>query len=173
MDEVYQRVMLSDAAEDDERFRTIIDEAIDKGYVQAFPAYKKDTKKKRAARAKAAKAEANEAEEYAKELGVHEKLFGSKKKGKKAKGGSEDDLAALIQKRQQDRSANFLDHLAEKYGAKEKEKKKGRKRVISDDIEEEEPSEEAFQAAAARLKVSKGSKDDNLKPASRSKRSRR
>lgn len=151
MDEIYERVILSDVVEDDARFRRIIDEAIEKEDVPPFDAYTKESKKKRAARLKAAKAEATEAEDYAKELGVHDKLFGAKK-SKKSKGNSEDDLAALIQKRQQDRSATFLDQLAEKYGAKEP-KKKGKKRAV-----EEEPSEEAFQAAAAKLKSSKKSR---------------
>ncbi|KAG6139327.1 hypothetical protein E4U34_006097 [Claviceps purpurea] len=151
MDQVYERVMLSDVTEDDERFRKIIDEAIASKDVPAFDAYKKETKKKRAARLKAAKAEANEAEDYAKELGVHEKLFA--KKGKKG-GSSENDLAALIQKRQQDRSAGFLDRLAEKYGANDPKNKRGKKRAG----EEDEPSEADFQAAAARLKGGKSKK---------------
>ncbi|KIL89569.1 DnaJ like subfamily c member 9 [Fusarium avenaceum] len=155
MDALYERVMLSDVLEDDERFREIINKAIKSKKVPSFPAYTKETKKKRETRTKKARAEATEAEDYAKELGVHDKLFGEKKGKKKAKGkgSSEDDLAALIQKRQQDRSAGFLDHLAEKYGAKESKAKKGKKRPVED-----EPSEEAFQAAASRLKGSKRSK---------------
>ncbi|KAM0542459.1 hypothetical protein ACHAPJ_012769 [Fusarium lateritium] len=154
MDELYERVILSDVLEDDERFREIINKAIKSKQVPSFPAYTKETKKKREGRIKKARAEATEAEDYAKELGVHDKLFGDKKgKKKKGKGNSEDDLAALIQKRQQDRSESFLDHLAEKYGAKESKPKKGKKRAV-----EEEPSEEAFQAAASRLKSSKRSK---------------
>ncbi|KAJ9151113.1 DnaJ domain-containing protein [Pleurostoma richardsiae] len=153
MDMVYESVMLSDVLQDDERFRSIIDEAIASGDVPGFPKYTGESKKSRAARVKAAKTEAAEAEEYAKELGVHDKLFGEKeKKGKgkgkaKSKDNSEDALAALIKKRQQDRGSSFLDSLAEKYGATPKSKK-GKKRAAED---EEEPSEEAFQAAAARL----------------------
>lgn len=169
MDQVYERVMLSDVVEDDERFRKIIDEAIETGDVPSFAAYKKENKRKRAARAKAAKAEEQEAEEMAKELGVHDKIFGGKAKGKKGKGNSEDDLLALIQKRQQDRAEGFLDHLAEKYGAKAKTSsgKKGKKRAAEEDEDEEEPSEEAFQAAAARLKKAKASSKED-KPASSS-----
>lgn len=149
MEQLYERVMLSDIAEDDERFRKIIDDAIDEEDVPRFPAYKKETKKKRAARVKAQQAEATEAEDYAKELGVHDKIFGGKK-GKKSKANSEDSLAALIQKRQQDRSASFLDRLEEKYApsaSKGKKKSGSKKREL-----EEEPSEEAFQAAAAKLR---------------------
>ncbi|KND90686.1 DnaJ subfamily C member 9 [Tolypocladium ophioglossoides CBS 100239] len=163
MDQVYERVMLSDVVEDDKRFRRIIDEAIEQDYVPSFAAYTKESKRKRAARVKAAKAEADEAEGYAKELGVHDKLFGGKT-NKKSKGSSEDDLAALIQKRQQDRSANFLDRLTEKYGATDPKAKKGKKRRMED-----EPSEEAFQAAAAKLKGAKGT---DAKSGSKSKRSR-
>ncbi|KAK0755448.1 hypothetical protein N5P37_012277 [Trichoderma harzianum] len=176
MDQVYERVMLSDVVEDDERFRKIIDEAIETGDVPSFPAYKKENKRKRAARAKAAKAEEAEAEELAKELGVHDKIFGGKTKGKKGKGSSEDDLAALIQKRQQDRAGDFFSHLEEKYGAKSAAGKKGKGKKRAVDEDEEEPSEEAFQAAAARLKKAKASTKDE-KPASstgrRSTRSRR
>lgn len=168
MDAVYESVMLSDVLEDDERFRAIIDEAIAAGDVPAFPKYTGETKSSRTKRAKAAKAEAAEAEDYARELGVHDKLFGNKNgaTGKKGKKGdnSEDALKALIQKRQQDRGASFLDNLAEKYGAAKKTKK-GKKRPVDDEEDEnDEPSEEAFQAAAARLgKASAGSSKSGRK----------
>ncbi|KAL2755998.1 hypothetical protein ACRALDRAFT_1081971 [Sodiomyces alcalophilus JCM 7366] len=169
MDKVYESVMLSSVLDDDERFRAIIDAAIASDDVPAFKAYTKESKKKREARTRAARAEASEAEAYAKELGVHDELFGDKKanngkgKGDKGKGkgkgkgkdGGEDDLAALILRNQQNR-AGFLDRLAAKYGAAGSSKKKGNKRVI-----EEEPSEEAFQAAAARLKKPKVSAGDS------------
>lgn len=172
MDAVYSEVMLSSVLEDDERFRSIIDAAIKKGEVKAYPKYTKETKKAREARVKAARTEAKEAEEYAKELGVHDKLFGSgdggSATGKKGKGGSkaaggssknggEDALAALIRRNQENR-ASFLDNLAAKYGATPggSGKKKGKKRGATDEDEDDgEPSEEAFQAAAARLKKNK------------------
>lgn len=160
MDDIYATVMLSDVLEDDERFRKIIDDAIADGDVPDFPAYTRESKKSKAARVRAAKEEGKEAEEYAKELGVHDKLFGNgKKKGKKDKKDSEADLAALIQRNQQNRGTSFLDKLAEKYGAVPKGKDKGKgkgkggkKRVLDEDDDDGEPSEEAFQAAAARLK---------------------
>ncbi|KAK1495380.1 DnaJ domain-containing protein [Colletotrichum tamarilloi] len=159
MDGIYESVMLSDVLEDDERFRQIIDEAIASEDVQAYKRYTKESKLSKAARVKAAKGEANEAEEYAKELGVHDKLFGDKKgKGKKkGKDSGEADLAALIKGNQQKR-AGFLDDLAAKYGATS-QPKKGKKRVV----EEEEPSEEAFQAAAARLKKPKADESKSAK----------
>ncbi|KAB5543061.1 DnaJ domain-containing protein [Coniochaeta sp. 2T2.1] len=142
MDGVYESVMCSNVLDDDERFRAIIDEAIAKGDVKSYKLYANESQAKRDRRVKRAKEEAGEAEEYAKELGVHDKLFGKKKKTKK---DSEADLAALIRQRQDSRGS-FLDNLAEKYGAAPKAKK-GKKRVL----DEEEPDEEAFQAAAARL----------------------
>ncbi|KAI8218043.1 DnaJ-like protein subfamily C member 9 [Colletotrichum sp. SAR 10_77] len=152
MDKIYETVMLSNVLEDDERFRKIIDEAIAAEDVTAYKRYTKESKLSKAARIKAAKGEADEAEEYAKELGVHDKLFGDKKGKvkKKGKDSGEDDLAALI-KSNQSKRAGFLDDLAAKYGATS-QPKKGKKRAAV----EEEPSEEAFQAAAARLKKPKG-----------------
>lgn len=137
MTKIYESVMVSNVLEDDDRFRSILDEAIASGDVEAYKAYTKESKKAKNARVKAAKEEATEAEEYAKELGVHDKLFGGKKdkKGSKGKkGSSEDDLAALIRRNQEGRSG-FLDKLAAKYAGGD----------------EDEPSEEAFQAAAAKL----------------------
>lgn len=175
MDSIYESVILSDVVEDDERFRQIIDKAIREALVPDFPAYSKETKKKREARVKRAKleaqAEAKEAEEYAMELGVHDKLFGSTKgknsKGKgKGKDSSEDSLAALISKRQQERSANnFLDRLEEKYAAPSKGKK-GSKRALP-----EEPPEEAFLAVGARKQSAKAAKE-KAGSGSRAKRTR-
>ncbi|KAL1875817.1 hypothetical protein Daus18300_003008 [Diaporthe australafricana] len=173
MDGIYESVMLSDVLVDDDRFRRIIDEAIESGDVQAFKAYTKETAKSKQARVKAAQGEAVEAEDYAKELGVHDKLFGDKKGGAKGRGkakgkeSSEDALAALISSRQKDRGEDFFDHLAEKYGggsAKKSSKGKKKKAV------EEEPDEAAFQAAAARLGKNKASEDLAPKAAKKSRR---
>ncbi|EFX02744.1 beta-glucanase [Grosmannia clavigera kw1407] len=168
MDDVYESVMLSSVLDDDVRFRAIIDAAIAAGDVSTFSAYTAETKRSRTARVAEARRENKEAEQYARELGVHDKLFGQgeatnntrkTRKTRNTKTGADDDqagLAALIQKRQQDRSATFLDSLAAKYGATEPKTKagKGRKRTAADE-DDGEPSEEAFQAAAARLKSGK------------------
>lgn len=170
MDSIYETVMLSDVLVDDERFRRIIDEAIESGDVKAYKAYTKESAKSKQARVKAAQGEALEAEDYAKELGVHDKLFGDKKGGAKGKGKSkgkenpEDALAALISSRQKDRGEDFFDHLAEKYGAKKSAKGKKKKEM------EEEPDEAAFQAAAARLGKKKASEDPAPKAAKKSRR---
>ncbi|KAI3392847.1 hypothetical protein diail_5053 [Diaporthe ilicicola] len=172
MDSIYESVMLSDVLVDDERFRRIIDEAIESGDVKAFKAYTKETAKSKQARVKAAQGETREAEDYAKELGVHDKLFGDKKGAKgrgKAKGkdNSEDALAALISSRQKDRGEDFFDHLVEKYGGgSSKKSSKGKKKKVV----EEEPDEAAFQAAAARLGKNKATEDPAPKATKKSRR---
>lgn len=174
MDGIYETVMLSDVLVDDERFRRIIDEAIESGDVEAYKAYTKESARSKHARVKAAQGEAREAEDYAKELGVHDKLFGDKKgakgkgKGKsKGKENAEDALAALISSRQKDRGEDFFDHLAEKYGGGSgKKSAKGKKKKAV----EEEPDEAAFQAAAARLGKKKASEDPAPKPSKKSRR---
>ncbi len=147
---IYATVMLSNCLEDEDRFRGIIDAAIEKGDVQAYKAYTQETEKSKEKRMKDARRQAEEAEEHAEKLGLKDKLNG--KKG----GGGMGDLTALIQKRQADRGG-FLDRLEAKYKAQEKPPKKGKKgkKRTSEDEEDDEggmPSEEAFQAAAARLK---------------------
>ncbi len=86
---------------------------------------------------KNARKEAKEAEELAKELGVDKKLKGGKKGG-----GGEDALAALIRGNQVKRAGMF-DALAEKYGAKEKSGKGGKKRKVVE--EEPEIDDEEFE----------------------------
>ncbi|KAJ5549920.1 hypothetical protein N7535_002136 [Penicillium sp. DV-2018c] len=140
MDAIYESVMLSNVLDDDERFRKIIDQAIADGEVKDYERYSKESDKKKQARVKKAKKEAREAEKLGKEI--------EDKKKKKAGGGSkdapnEDDLLAIITKRQQDRGAGFLARLEEKYA------QPGKKRGVED-----EPPEEAFAAVGAR----KGSK---------------
>lgn len=163
---IYETVLLSNPLEDEDRFRGIIDEGIEKGEVDAYKAYTAETQKSKDARMKEANREGKEAMEYAEELGIAEKLFGKKggKKGGKKDSG-EDGLAALIKSRQADRGS-FFDHLEAKYGAPEKKTKakKGKKRSSDDDDEQGDmPSEEAFQAAAARLKNGTAGASDGRK----------
>jgi DnaJ family protein C protein 9 len=166
MGKIYATVMLSNPLEDEDRFRKIIDEAIASGDVEGYKAYVNETQASKDRRMKNAEREGAEAMAYAEELGVAEKLFGSKAKGK-AKPNGDDALMALIQKRQKDRGS-FLDDLEAKYAPKAKSKaKKGKKRASSEEEDDEEdvdePSEEAFQAAAARLKNGKSKADNNGK----------
>ncbi|KAI9809693.1 MAG: hypothetical protein M1825_000125 [Sarcosagium campestre] len=149
LDEVFEEVMMSNPLEDEQRFRAIIDTAIDDGIVEAYEAYTNETTAKRKQRAKKAKREEQEAMEMAKELGVEEKLFGKgKKKGSttsKKDNDGEASLLAIIQQRQKGRAATFLDNLEAKYGAPNKSQRgKNRNGAV------DEPPEEAFQRNAKR-----------------------
>ena len=151
---IYEKVMLSNPLEDEERFRGYIDEAVEKGEATVYKAYAEESKSSRKKRMDAARREGTEAEEHAKKIGVYDKLF-VKENAAGKKSSTEDSLKALIQGRQAGRQATFLDNLEAKYAGQQKGKGKGKKRDLGDD-DEGEPSEEAFQAAAARLKNGKG-----------------
>jgi DnaJ homolog subfamily C member 9 len=156
MTKLYETVILSNVLEDDDRFRQVIDDAIVAGTVPAFTAYTKETKKSKQKRVKDAQAEANEAEEYAKELGVHDKLFNKTKKGKKE---AESDLAALIQRNQQNRASTLIDQLEQKYGAKPKStagKKRSKAEMHEDDIPD-------YEFEAVQAKMLKKAKDQSAK----------
>lgn len=86
MNAIFERVMVSSVLDDEERFRTIIQIAIDASEVKAYKAFTKETVKSKKERRKKAEGEAKEAEEYAKEIGVWDVLFG-KKMGTGKKGG--------------------------------------------------------------------------------------
>lgn len=160
MDLVYEDVMCSSVMDDDERFRRMIDDAIEKSEARSWKNYTQESKAKRRRRLENAKKEAVEAEELADELGVKEKLFskggaGQLKKGKQGKDGADEGaLAALIQQRQKNRAATFLDDLEAKYVGNKKTKKSQKRG------HEDEPPEEAFQRTAARAdKRSKSIRD--------------
>jgi DnaJ family protein C protein 9 len=140
MTRLYKNVMLSDPAEDEERFREIIDQAIESGEVEAYAAYTEESEVSRNKRVNAARKrkekEAKEAERHAEDLGIGKDLK-KKAKGKKEKDDGMGDLAALIGQRQKGRSDNFLADLEAKYAPKGKAKA-GAKRAM------EEPPEEAF-----------------------------
>jgi DnaJ family protein C protein 9 len=150
MDGVYERVMLSEVENDDARFREIINDAIAAGRVEGFTKFTKESAASKKRRLKAAQAEAGEAMELAEELGVKDKLFGKGKNGKGRKDEDDEDaLKALIMGRQQAR-ASFIDQLEAKYAVPSKKGKKGRSAKEAPQAEGE-PSEEQFQAAAAKL----------------------
>jgi DnaJ homolog subfamily C member 9 len=144
MDAVYEQIMCSNVLDDDERFREIVDKAIQDGSVESYKKYSKESKTSRKQRVDRAKKEAQEAEELAEELGVKDKLFGSGKGRGGKKGGDEDALAALIQQRQKGRAENFFDQLEAKYGGGKQGKRK-----------DSEPSEDAFQKNAKKKSKSK------------------
>ncbi|KAJ5759560.1 Heat shock protein DnaJ N-terminal [Penicillium odoratum] len=152
LDKIYESVMLSNVLDDDERFRTIIDQAIADGEVQDYKKYSQEPEKKRQQRKKRAQKEAKEAAKLGKEVEENKKKkTAAASKASKASGG-EDDLLALITKRQQQRGQGFLAQLEEKYGQPH-----GKKRGPAD-----EPSEEVFAAVGAR-KMSKESKPRHKK----------
>jgi len=140
MAKLYKNVMLSDPAEDEERFRAIIDEGIESGEAEGYAAYTEESENSQRKRVEAARKkkekEAKEAEKHAEDLGIGKDLK-KKKSGKKEKDGGMGDLAALIGQRQQGRANNFLADLEAKYAPKGKAKA-GAKRGT------EEPPEEAF-----------------------------
>jgi DnaJ family protein C protein 9 len=146
MDAVFESVMCSEVLADEDRFRKIINEAIAEGEVEAYEKFTKEGKQSRARRKANAKREEQEAREYARDLGVEDKLFGKKDSSKKKskKGGDDTDaLQALIQQRQQSRAQNFFDDLEVKYSGGPKKAK----RKVTD-----EPPEEAFQKNAKKGK---------------------
>lgn len=162
--------MASDALTAEERFTTLINSAIAAKEVKSYPAWSKMLKdtKAREKRQKEASKEAGEAEALAKELGVHDKLYGTgkgKAKGKKEKEAEgEEALRALIQQRGAARMANTLASIEAKYATADNKKSKKRKSLSpsdnSEDSEKEKrkkakrnsmPTEEDFQKIQAGL----------------------
>lgn len=172
LDEVFENVMVSSVLEDEARFRRIIDEGIESGKVKGFKRYTNESEKAKKARRDRATAEEAEAEEYAKELGVHDALFGAGKscakkaiggRSKRAAKGEEDNsaLQKLIQSRNSNRLDDLVKNLEAKYGGSSS---RGRKRKGKDSAAAE-PTEEEFLAAQAKL-----SGDSDAKPNTRAKR---
>ena len=165
MNKVFASVMLSNPLDDEERFRGYLDQAIAQGDIEALDAYTKETKRTRDERHRKARKEAKEAEEHAKDTGIHESMFGNGD-GKTKKAGKKDDVSALadlIQQRNKSRASNFLDNLEAKYVSGKKDTAKGKKRG-----REDEPSEEAFQRTAERVKKRKAAEiGDEPEPATK------
>merc|ERR1711915_859908 len=108
---ILDSVLLS-TVEDEDRFRTVIDQFIKDKEVKKFKAYTSEDQKAKKARKRAAEKEAKEAEKAKAEMGLDD---------------SEDSLKNMILARQQSRgqqAASFLDNLAAKYGGQEKKSKK-------------------------------------------------
>ena len=160
MDMVYEEVMLSDPLEDDERFRKILDAAIEKGEVVGFDKYTRESEKSKKRRIENAKRDGKEAREWAKELGLEEKIFGNGERKSKKDANGEAGLAALIQQRQKARAGNFIADLEAKYVPKKKAKdaRGGKKRAAEEQEPEAEPPEEAFEKNAAIQKEAKKAK---------------
>lgn len=163
--------------DDEDRFVDIVSTALKSRQVPSFPTWSKglkDTKAKEKRR-KAAEKEAAEAEILAKELGVADKLKGSKGKGKgkggkgKAKEGDdgegetdEDALKALIQERGQQRMEALIDNLEAKYGSGAGSKKKKGKRAKGDDVEDEDDVEAPPKGSKRRKKTPEPTEEGKL-----------
>lgn len=130
MESIMIEMISDDMTESEDRFRDIIQEAINNKETKSFKAFVNESKKKSAKRKAHYKKEAEEAEELKKELGL------------KIDEG-EDSLRNMILARRKDASANFLDNLAAKYGAKEKAGKtkvfkagkSSKKKIVDSDVE--------------------------------------
>ena len=108
MDRILDSVLCS-TIDDEPRFHDVINDWIKSAEVPSFPAFKKETTKKRQKRKRAYEKEAQEAAQARKELNAESS-----------------DLTAVIQARQQSRAKeadNFFDSLAEKYAPKAKKMK--------------------------------------------------
>ncbi|KAK5111372.1 hypothetical protein LTR62_005212 [Meristemomyces frigidus] len=166
---LYERVMLSDMLEDEERFRVIIDEAIREGAVQGWPKYVDESEKQQRLRLEKERKRRDDFDrQRAKKA---EKDAGSAVGGKgKSKGkNNTDSLAALIQNNQKGRAENFLAGLEAKYAA-ERGGKKGKRGTPAPDEEDDGPSEEAF---AANRKRGKSGGEDAKEGPRKSKRAKK
>lgn len=153
MEQVFNTVMLSDQDVDGDRFRAIIEAAIKDGKVKQLQHYKSETAAQKKRRLKRQQQEQKEAEALASELGVEERLSGKKGKAQKSKAkGGMDELAAMISTNRQSKGVDFLAQLEAKYAPMAAKKQKRGRSSAANASMEEEPSEEAFAAASARLK---------------------
>lgn len=142
--EVMLSVMLN--VEDEKRFRGYIDDAISKGEVKTYSAYK-ESEADRSKRLKKAEREAKEADKILKKMGI---------KQDPAK-MTEDELAVLIKSRRPETFSKLDDestealarHFEEKYGTPKKKNRKRKSELGT------EPSEEEFLAAQERIKQRK------------------
>jgi len=163
LDQVYEVVLLSNVLDDDERFRALLDQAIAAGEVHAWASYTEEPARQRQRRWKRAQDEARQAEHAAREL---ETSGPGRKTKPKQKATNGQELAVLIQKRQQDRAEDFFARLEAKYaGSTTKTKTKttkpkgGTKRRSRED---DEPPEAAFAAVGARKKSASGGVDGGV-----------
>lgn len=165
MPKVYEEVMLSDMLEDEERFRKIIDKAIEDGEVESYASYINESEKSRKRRMDRERTRREKHEKRARNAaGGGEDDFKSEKSDSKGKNGhgSTSDLLAMIQQRQKSRAEDFFDRLEAKYSAPSG--KSSTKRTALD-----EPPEEAF---ARNKKTAKTANGDVTESSKRNQRSR-
>jgi len=114
MDKIMDEIPCSEVEADESRFIKIIKEAIKTKEVKSYKAFTHESKASKQARKENAAQEAEEAEEYGKELGL-------------GSNSSENDLAALILKRRNEKNNDFLAGLEAKYAKPAKKAKKSKK----------------------------------------------
>ena len=108
MELILQEMFSEDLLEDESRFRDMLNEAIKQKKLDKFDAFVNESAKKASKRKAKLEKEAKEAEVMRKELGIDE---------------SQDSLRnAILNKKKESASDNFLDQLASKYAAKPKGK---------------------------------------------------
>lgn len=176
--------MTRDAVTAEQHIEAVIDQAIKEGALTATTKWKQSRKnsKAKANRAKKAEAEAKEAEEMAKDMGVHDKLYGGKGKGKNGEEDGEAGLKALMQQRGAQRMQASLAALEAKYGggsssSSKSETGKSKKRKSANSSDPQHPPEDIsdadFEALQAKMfggdkkKKSKDDGDSNKKRKSR------
>lgn len=109
LDYIFENVLHSDVLEDEERFTSIIKQAIADEEVREYGKFTKESKQVKKKRRRAAEEEAIEAEQMAKELKM------------KVPAG-EADLALMIKARHESRFNSLIDNLEKKYAGAEKKK---------------------------------------------------
>ena len=143
MNLVLESVMLANAVDDEERLRSVIDGWIADGSVPAFKAYTKEKAKDKKKRRDLASREAAEADELRREI----------ESQRRPAAGDPTDLASMILARREQRGS-FFDQFEAKYAQKARKKVAKGKASPS---ELEEPSEEEFLAAQARIDARRAS----------------
>lgn len=153
---IMEEMISNDCNGNEPRFKEIILDAIEKKETKKLDLFVKESKKKAAKRKAHYAKEAEEAEEAKKELGIDQNING------------EDSLRNMILARRKDQSTHFLDNLAAKYGAAEKDGKTkvfkgkgGKKKAVetesesSDDASKDSEGEEENSPPPVKKRASK------------------
>jgi len=138
--------MMCSTAEDEPRFREMLQADLEAGTVRRFKAFEAEPAARKAKRQQRAAKEAEEAEELAKELGL------------RGAGGGDDALRAALIARQGQRQEAMFASLADKYGAPLEKKGGGGKAKAKKAAADPLGDPAAFEAAQRRMLsgVSKG-----------------
>jgi DnaJ family protein C protein 9 len=148
MDLILDEIYSSDLLEDEPRFRSIIEAAIDAKEVESFKKFVKESKAKQSKRKAVYETEAKEAEVERVRLGIDE---------------SEESLKNAILNRRKEQSDGFLSKLEEKYAKIEKAEKRGGKKKVEEEADDDEENEDEPPPA----KISKAPKRANSKKVKR------